>query len=195
MPIGVNLIDWRRQQRRRRLQIAGSCLLGAAALAVAVTAMIGARVAQSLDSHRHAVAELEQSIDGLADGLARVEALEQDIATLRQRLEHKTAIRRHRRAIQAGLAAAAQSRPSHTQLRRLVITPRQLTVEGITRHPTDAPQMAKRLERHPQLEQADVARITPNADTGGARLRFRLRASLLAGPADADSSTGPGGGS
>ena len=179
MPIGVNLLDWRDRQRRRRRRIAGSCLLGAAALAVAVIGIIAGQVAQTLDGHRRAVAELEQSIDGLAGKLARVEALEQDIETLRRRLDHKTAIRRDRRAIQAGLAAAVQARPQKARLRRIVITPGELSVEGLTRQPTDAAKMARRLERQHPLQQADVVQITPNPDAGGGELGFRLRAEIL----------------
>jgi Tfp pilus assembly protein PilN len=193
MPIGVNLLDWRDRQRRRRRRIAGSCLLGAAALAVAVTGIIAGQVAQTLDGHRRAVAELEQAIDGLAVKLTRVEALERDIATLRRRLDHKTAIRRGRRAIQAGLAAAVQSRPRQSRLRRIVITPEKLSIEGLTRQPTDAAKMARRLERQHPLQQADVVQITPNPDAGGGQLGFRLRAEILTRAPDHTPSSGPGG--
>ena len=174
MPIGVNLLDWRRHQERRRrrwawlaIGAAGGIGLGGMLLAAVIVAELSG---ERLEANR----QLREEIATVARTRAAVQALEQRHERLGKRLAAMQALLAERSVAVTTLAGVTAALPERMRLTRLEQSAGRLVIEGLAPDSAAISAWLDALRATPGLGDLAFGRLATSAAPAQIGERFRI---------------------
>jgi type IV pilus assembly protein PilN len=174
MPIGVNLLPWREQQRRRHrreqwIVCAGAALAG---LTLMLSLAVDPRTASADDRTRRDA--LEARLSALEPALAETRRLRERIGGLKARKAAMDRLMPRRTRAVDRLRDVLDALPGEIVLTRFAHEPGTLTIEGHSRGSAALPRLVETLRGSPRLMPMRILRLTHLPAEANEFPRFRL---------------------